>query len=233
MSTTSAAPIASRGEFVDDHVADANGRECDLGQGPGALRARVEDVEMAAGQQPAEHGQVRPALDAGADDRDVGSAFVRAGAGSEVTDRDAADRGRALGGDRPAVEHRDGHARFRVVEHHDRADGGDAERVVRREPGDPLHAHQVLVLRIRAEVRRHRVDEGVRRSRVDGDLWRQLARARRREGGHRPFGEPQPLLERGHRGNHVRRTEPAERGQGHRAIVGMPGCRSSTSVTRD
>src|SRR5919197_4366208 len=108
---------------------------------------------------------------------------------------------RPFGGDRSTVEDGDGHPRRWIVEDDDRAQRRQPERVVRREPRDPLHPDEILrPAGVRsAKMRGHRVSERALWPRMDGDLRRQLGSPRAGEGGEGLLGEPQPLVERWHR----------------------------------
>ena len=153
------------------------------------------------------------ALDPAADERraDRPAADLR----REAPDRDPGHRRGALGGDRATVEDRHGQAGGGVVEHHHGVDRRQAQRVVRREPGDPLHPDEVVAaVGGRApQVGRHRVHERPVGSRVHRDLGRQLRIGDER--GQRALGQLEPFGERRHRGRDVGRGEVADRAPGH------------------
>ena len=133
----------------------------------------------------------------------------------EAPDRDPGHRRGALGGDRAAVEDRHRQAGGGVVEHHHGVDRRQAKRVVRPEPGDPLHPDEVVaaVRRRSPKVGRHRVHERPVGPWVHRDLRRQLGIVDER--GERALGQLEALGERRHRGHDVGRGEVADRAPGH------------------
>ena len=139
----------------------------------------------------------------------------------EMADRDARDGRRPDRGDRTAIEDRGRGTRRGVIDDDQSADRRQSALVVGREPRHPLDPDQVACsTRVgAAQIRRHGVDERVRRSRVDADLRRQLGVGD--EGDHRLLGQ----------GRGARRCRAWRRG--HRRPRGSgAGDRTSTRVTR-
>ena len=69
VTTTSASRTADRASGATATSPIPVGRPRGVGQRRGALRMAIEQRQRHPGKQPAEHGQVAPTLDAGADER--------------------------------------------------------------------------------------------------------------------------------------------------------------------
>ena len=186
-------------------LGDAGRPAGDLGEVRGAFRMPIMDRQRQSGEEVAEDRQVAAALHARTDKG--GAHRSTDDAWREVPDGDAGDRGRALGGDRGAIEDADRKAGPRIVEQDQGGDRGQADGAVAGEADDPLHAQQVVRagrIRSRQECR-HGMGEGIRRARLDAQLGWQLRIARQRR--HRHLGEPDALLDGGHGGLHLGRIE--------------------------
>ena len=205
VTTTSASWIAASRGRGGRRGRDPGGRLRLGREGRGTVGVSVEHREMHAGEHAAEHREMAPALDARPDERRTWRppAHDR----REPADRHAGHGRGPQGGDRTAVEDRARQPGQRIVEDDDRVDRRQPEGVVPAEPGDPLHAEKVVRTRRvgAAQVGRHGVCERAGRARVDADLGRQLGIGD--EGRQGPFGEHQPFVEVGHRGEHVRGGE--------------------------
>jgi hypothetical protein len=193
----------------DRHPADPVGRPCVVGKCRGPLRMAVEDGQRDVGQEPPEHGQVAPALDAGADQG--GPRRPTVDRRCESADRDPRHRGGPERGDRPAVEDRRRDTGLHVVQDHDGVDRREPDGPVGREAGHPFHPEPVVGAgRVgSAQMGRHGVDERPIRTRMDADLGWQLGIGDERRQG--AFGQAKALVEVGHRGKHVGRIEVAQR----------------------
>ena len=135
-----------------------------VSQRPDALGVRVPGPDGDLGVQLPQHLGVEPSLLSRSEHGCPAPVLRR-----EPADADAARRSGARRGDLGSVHDRRRHARLRVVQDDEPRDVGEAALLVRRVAGHPLERRDVVV----AQVRRHRVDEGVG-PRMDPRLRREL-----------------------------------------------------------
>ncbi len=195
MTTMSAPSTASLRRGGHGHGTDPFGggrQRCERCRPP---RVPVEDDEFDPGQHVSEHRHMAPPLDTRPDERGTRCPTdVR----REGPKRHAGGGRGPFRGDRPGVHDRDGHRRDRVVEQQEAVDAGEAERVVGRVSGHPLHPEPVpgAVGRESGQQCRHGVCERRRGSRVHPDLGRQLGAIR--QAAERGLGKVEPFGQRRH-----------------------------------
>jgi len=190
------------------HGADARDGRSGGDERRRALGQPVVHRELDARKQVPEHGDVGVSLDPGPDHR---RARCPAHDGwRPAADGDPGHGGGAVGRDRPPVHDRQRDARHGVVDDHEAMERGQPGQAVRREAGDPLHAHEIrrTVHGLAPEMGRHGVDEALRRPRMHADLRGQLGAGR--EADQRSLGQPDPLGERRHARDDIRSGEVPE-----------------------
>ncbi len=217
--TTSAWAVASRavGAVVPTHGSRQRCRP---------IGVPIVDDDRRVGEDAGEHLGMTPALDPGADDGHALSPRA------EPADHDAGHGRRALGGDRAAVQHGHRLARRRVAQDDDGVDRRDPVGAVRRDPGDPFHAQQVVGRGRgrsgRSEGGRHGVGERALGPGMHADLRGQLGVGDER--GHRPLRQLQPRIERGHGGDDLRATQVQDAGPHRRGVYGRAACEARAVV---